>query len=47
MNVLSYKQIIMRRISGGQITRLCMSTKNDIKLINRLKVKKILEATDR
>ena len=46
MNVFSYKQLIMKRIPG-QITRLCMSTINDNKLINRLKVKKILEATDR
>ena len=47
MNVFSYKQIIMKRIPGNHITRLFMSTLNDNKLINRLKVKKILEATDR
>jgi len=47
MNVFSYKQIIMKRIPSNHITRLFMSTINDNKLINRLKVKKILEATDR
>ena len=47
MNVYSYKQIIMKRIPSNHITRLFMSTINDNKLINRLKVKKILEATDR